>query len=64
MSSSQTQKFLTVDQAAETLNLSTKTLYRAITAGALPVIRFGRAIRIPLSDLQAFANRHRVGGLG
>jgi excisionase family DNA binding protein len=63
MTSSQTPKLLTVAQAAEALNVSTKTVYRAIAAGELPVSRLGRAIRIALSDLEAYVNRRRFGGL-
>ena len=55
----QSKKFLTVAEAAATLQLSPKTIYRAIESGELPHHRFGRAVRIALADLEAFANRHR-----
>ncbi|EDP62760.1 hypothetical protein BAL199_23167 [alpha proteobacterium BAL199] len=59
----QSQKLLTVVEAATALQLSTKTIYRAVESGDLPHHRFGRAVRIALTDLEAFANRHRSGGL-
>lgn len=55
----QSKKFLTVREAAATLQLSPKTIYRAIESEDLPHLRFGRAVRIALADLEAFANRHR-----
>ncbi|MEQ8397558.1 helix-turn-helix domain-containing protein [Thalassobaculum sp.] len=57
------QKLLTVREAAAALQLSSKTIYRAVESGDLPHHRFGRAVRIGLADLEAFANRHRSGGL-
>ncbi|MCH7984389.1 MAG: helix-turn-helix domain-containing protein, partial [Chloroflexi bacterium] len=44
---------LTVGEAAELLRVSQKTLYRMISAGSIPVLRFGRAIRIPRAVIES-----------
>ncbi|WP_350054262.1 helix-turn-helix domain-containing protein [Nisaea sp.] len=54
---------MTVKQAADLLNLSTKTIYRSIETGDLPHHTFGRAIRISKVDLELFANKHKRGGI-
>lgn len=41
--------FLSVAQAAATVSLSTKTIYRLIDEGKIPSIRIGGSIRIPMS---------------
>ena len=46
------QKFLTVAEIAERLNVSTRTVQRFIAAGGLPVHRFGRSVRISETDFQ------------
>jgi excisionase family DNA binding protein len=43
---------LTVGEAARLLRVSEKTLYRLIAADSFPVIRFGRAIRIPRAVIE------------
>jgi excisionase family DNA binding protein len=43
--------FLTVQDVAQRLRLSIKTVRRMISAGELPSYRFGRSIRIAESDL-------------
>ena len=47
---------LTVKQAAEQLNVSTKTIYRAIQSGVLPVMRIGggKDIRIDADDFTLY----------
>jgi len=58
----QTEKLLTVEEAAEILSLSVVQVRRYITDGSLPVIRFGRrAIRIKPSDLERFIEERRGG---
>ena len=52
-------RFLTVAQVADELGISTKHVRRAITAGELPVHRFGRAVRIARDDLERYVDRHR-----
>jgi excisionase family DNA binding protein len=39
-------RLLTVDDVAEQLQLSSRTVRRMITAGQIAVIRLGRAVRI------------------
>jgi excisionase family DNA binding protein len=51
---------LKISQSARYLNLSEVSIRRAIREGNLPYLRFGRAIRLALIDLDAFAAAHRV----
>jgi excisionase family DNA binding protein len=44
----------TIDEAAELLNVSPRTVRRLIESGALPVHRLGRLVRIADQDLGAF----------
>jgi excisionase family DNA binding protein len=44
----------TIDETAELLNVSTRTVRRLIESGALPVHRLGRLVRIGDPDLAAF----------
>jgi excisionase family DNA binding protein len=44
----------TIDEAAELLNVSPRTVRRLIESGALPVHRLGRLVRIADADLGAF----------
>jgi excisionase family DNA binding protein len=44
----------TIDEAADLLNVSPRTVRRLIEAGALPVHRLGRLVRIADPDLAAF----------
>ncbi|MDQ8730888.1 helix-turn-helix domain-containing protein [Bradyrhizobium sp. LHD-71] len=46
---------LTVEQAAEQLNLHPKTVLRYIHDGRLPATRVGKSYRIPRARLDAFA---------
>jgi excisionase family DNA binding protein len=41
------ERLLTVDQLAELWQISQRTVRRMIADGRLPVIRLGRAVRIP-----------------
>ena len=41
--------FLTVAEVAETMRVSTMTVYRLVHSGELPAIRSGRSFRIPES---------------
>lgn len=50
MSGTPTQ-WLTVDEAAATLNVSPKTIRRRLTDGTIAAIRIGRLIRINPADL-------------
>jgi len=50
---------LTLDQAAEVLQVSTKTIRRWIDAGELVAHRIGRQLRISEADLQSFIRMRR-----
>ena len=59
MRSTGTQSLLTVEQIAERLSVSTRTVRRWISDGELVAYRLGRAVRIDEPDLEAFLARHR-----
>ena len=51
---------LSVAETARRLQLGTRTVYRAVAAGKLPALHFGRAIRIPKAALaQYLADAYR-----
>jgi excisionase family DNA binding protein len=52
-------KLLTIDEVAEVLNVSPRTVRRLIDEGALPVHRLGRLVRISDDDLAAFLAANR-----
>ncbi len=52
-------KFLTVNQIAEQVQLSTARVYEAIRLGLLPAVRIGRQVRI---EEQAFRDWVNQGG--
>jgi excisionase family DNA binding protein len=41
----------TIDQTAEMINVSSRTVRRLIDSGKLPAHRFGRSVRISDSDI-------------
>jgi len=47
-------RLLTVRDVAERLQVSGRTIHRLISAGDLPVIRIGRAVRLSEAALQAY----------
>ena len=50
--------YLSIEQAAEVMSLSAKTIRRRIADGTIPAYQCGRrAIRIRLEDLEAALNR-------
>jgi len=49
-----TTRLITVEQAAEHLNLHPKTVLRYIRDGRLPATRVGKSYRIVRSELEAF----------
>jgi excisionase family DNA binding protein len=53
-------RFFTVEQVADSLNLSARSVWRLIGDQKLPVHRFGRAVRIAEADLRAFIAVHRA----
>jgi excisionase family DNA binding protein len=54
-----TLKFFTIDQVAEFLGLSTRSVRRLISDQQLPVHRFRGAVRIAEADLRAYVVTHR-----
>lgn len=42
-------RFLTVNEVADMMRVSTMTVYRMVHSGEVPAIRFGRSFRIPES---------------
>jgi excisionase family DNA binding protein len=54
--------YITIVDAATYLNISEVSIRRAIRQGTLPHVRLGRAVRIALTDLDAFAAARRVAG--
>ncbi len=54
-------EWLTVEQAAAWLQVSTKTIRRYIEAGTIPAVNLGgRAIRIRRQDLEAWLGTRRI----
>ena len=50
---------LTIEDVADRLAVSTRTVRRLIEAGELAVHRIGRAVRIAEADLQSYLRRVR-----
>ncbi len=50
---------LTIADVARETQLSRATIHRVIKSKELTVIRFGRAVRIDRSDLEAWQMKHR-----
>lgn len=61
---SKAKEFYTVTEVADVLQLSEKTIYRAIIAGELHAHRFGRMWRIKRGDLQTYMLAHAKLGRG
>ena len=56
------EPLLSVDGVAKALQLSVRTVRRMIASGDLPIVRFGRAVRVRQLDLDAFIGRQIRGG--
>lgn len=54
-----TPQLLTLEQAAEVLALSTKSVRRLVWDGQLPAVRLGSRLRIEIRDLESFIAAHR-----
>lgn len=52
-------RMMTIDETAELVAVSARTVRRWIRAGDLVAHRFGRHWRISRTDLMSFLNRHR-----
>ena len=47
---------LTVEQVAQVLNFSRSKVYELITVGDLPVLRFGKSVRVRVTALERWLN--------
>lgn len=47
---------LTVEQVAQVLNFSRSKVYELINFGELPVLRFGKSVRVRVSALEQWLN--------
>lgn len=57
------QELLKVEEVAKTLKLSKPMIYKMISSGQLPSIKFRTAIRLTREDLASFVQtQRRVGG--
>lgn len=55
-----TVDWLSTADAAQSLGITPRTLYRFINQGELPAYRFGRVIRVKRVDVEAFIERSRI----
>jgi excisionase family DNA binding protein len=53
---------LTVREVADSMRVSTMTVYRLIRGGALPAIRVGTHFRIRVTDLDHYLEAQTFGG--
>ncbi len=54
------RQLLTIDQGAETLQVSTKQVRRLIARGEISAYRFGRLIRISPAGLQDYIAKNHL----
>jgi excisionase family DNA binding protein len=47
-------RFLTVQEVAELMRVSSMTIYRLINSGELPAVRVGRSFRVRDVDVDAY----------
>ncbi|MDZ7673934.1 MAG: helix-turn-helix domain-containing protein [Acidimicrobiales bacterium] len=52
--------WLSTADAAKSLGITTRTLYRFINQGDLPAYRFGRVIRVKRDDVDEFIEASRI----
>ena len=55
-----TRRLLSPAEVARLANVSTKTVYREIDRGELPVLHVGRQLRIDPADFRAYLDRERA----
>jgi excisionase family DNA binding protein len=53
-----TPNLLTVEEAAEALRCSVRTLQRRISSGELRAYRDGRIVRVPTDELRRYVREH------
>lgn len=52
--------WLSTQEAARRLGITTRTLYRFIDQGELPAYRFGRVIRLKADEVESFIEGSRI----
>jgi len=58
-----TARFLTVQEVADLMRVSTMTVYRIIKSGELPAVRVGRSFRVRDVDVDTYlAKRYTQAG--
>jgi excisionase family DNA binding protein len=60
MSEHEPDRLLTIQQAAERLNVSVRNIREHIFRQRLPVVKIGRLVRIEQAELEAFIERGRT----
>jgi len=53
-------EWLSTQEAARRLGITTRTLYRFVDQGDLPAYRMGRVIRVQASDIDDFIAKSRI----
>jgi excisionase family DNA binding protein len=52
------ERFIGLRELAETLDVTTRTVYRHIQSGLIPKpVKIGHSVRFPVSDLEAYIER-------
>ena len=52
-----TARFLTVQEVADLMRVSTMTVYRIIKSGELPAVRVGRSFRVRDIDVDSYLGK-------
>lgn len=58
------EKFLTLAETARVARVSKRTVERMVAAGLLEVVRFGRAVRVPVTALAQYSVPQQKSGPG
>ena len=53
-------EWLSTQEAARRLGITTRTLYRFVDQGEIPAYRMGRVIRLQATDIDAYIQRSRI----
>lgn len=56
-----TPLLLSVDEAGQALGIGRSAVYQLLAQEELPVVRFGRAVRIPMAAIESYIRRHSEG---
>ena len=60
MSQQKTRRLLTIQEAAERLNVSVRNIRHHIYLRHFPIVKIGRLVRIDEGDLDAFIDQGRL----